>query len=166
MTAACHSLERRCYTGAMRACLWVTLMCLCLAGCASGSRPLRQSLGPGPGPGCASSLDCACKNGSAAACEHLGTVPRTARPKKPKAPDPGPVVPPQAAEEPDTEDDDDSSSRSEDLYTKCMEQAKVANRRNSGDWGATVCQHCFDLCRERGYWPIRTTGGRKCSAVE
>lgn len=44
--------------------------------------------GLGPGPGCASTVDCACKNGSAAACEQLGTVPRTARPKKPKAPDP------------------------------------------------------------------------------
>lgn len=111
-------------------------------------------------------MDCSCKNGSVAACEQLG-APRTPRPKKkPEVPDPGPVVPPQAAESLEAEEDDGTSGRCEDLYTKCMAQAKVANRRNSGDWGGTVCQQCFYLCKERRYWPLRTLGGRKCPAVE
>jgi hypothetical protein len=150
----------------MRTSLPVALWCLWLAGCAGGSRPLRQSVGPGPGPGCASSLDCSCKNGSEAACEQLGTAPKTPKPKAPKPPNPGPVIPPQAAESLEEEGDGKPYDRCNDLYTKCMEQAKVANRRNSGDWGGSVCQQCFTICRDRGYWPTRTTGGRKCPEVQ
>lgn len=151
----------------MRSHFWVALTCLYLAGCASGSSSLRQTVGPGPGPGCASTLDCACKNGSAAACEQLGTAPKTPKPKPTKEPpNPGPVVPPEAVESTDTEEDDERYDRCMDLYAKCMEKAKVANRRDSGGFGHSVCQQCFTLCRRRGYWPTKTAGGRKCPAVE
>jgi hypothetical protein len=155
-----------CYAEGMRSWAWAVLTSICLTGCSGGHRQLRQSVGPGPGPGCSTTLDCACKNGSAAACEQMGAVFKPPKPNPPTKPGPGPVVPPKAAEGLNEEEDGDPYDRCGDLYAKCMEQAKVANRRNSGDWGGSVCQQCFLLCRDNGYWPTRTKGGRKCPAVE
>jgi hypothetical protein len=90
------------------------------------------------------------------------------KPPKPRpSPNPGPVVPPDAAEDLNEEEDaSDPKDRCTELYAKCMEEAKVGNRRNSGGFGTTVCLQCAKLCRDLGRWPARTNGGRKCPAVE
>jgi hypothetical protein len=96
----------------------------------------------------------------------MGAVFKPPRPNPPTKPNPGPVVPPKAAEGLNEEGDDEPYDRCGDLYVKCMEQAKVANRRNSGGFGTSVCQLCAERCREVGHWPLKAKGGRKCPAVE
>lgn len=139
----------------MRSFVWAVLTCGCLVGCTGSHRQLRQSMGPGPGPGCASTLDCACKNGVEAACEQLGTpkVPRV--PEKPKPPGPGPVPPLGAGKEPVTNEirttDKDTKDRCVDYYERCVEAGGefLPGRTKS----ESRCSSCLDYCTSYGFWP-------------
>jgi hypothetical protein len=142
----------------MRSFAWVALTFGCLLGCAGGPRQLRQSMGPGPGPGCASTLDCACKNGSEAACEQLGTthkVPRVPRPKEPKPPGPGPVPPLGTGKEPvkseTSESDQDTKDRCAAHYAKCVEAGGQSLPGHAS--GYSRCASCLRYCASNGFWP-------------
>jgi hypothetical protein len=137
-------------------CLLRLALAVCVVGCAGGPQMLRQAVGPGPGPGCASTLDCACKNGSAAACEQLGTtpkVPRTPTPKEPKPPGPG-LYPPLGTGK-DTNEiratDKDTKDRCVDYYEKCVDAggASLPGRFT----GESRCASCLEYCTSYGFWP-------------
>lgn len=134
-------------------------MGLCLVGCAGGQQHvLRQAVGPGPGPGCASTLDCACKNGSAAACEQRGTAPkapRTPKPKEPKPPGPGAYPPPGTGQEPVTNEvratDKGTKDRCTDYYEKCVD---AGGQKLPGRFiGESRCASCLEYCTSHGFWP-------------
>jgi hypothetical protein len=127
---------------------WVCLTCFCLVGCAGNRwQYLRQSVGPGPGPGCASTLDCACKNGVEAACAQLETPP--------KLPDPGPVLPPGAVDllTPDVTvtPDKDTTDYCTEAYNKCVAAGggSLPGRLS----GYSRCVSCMEYCTQNGFWP-------------
>ncbi len=123
--------------------LWGALMLSCLLGCAGPQRQLRLAVGPGPG--CASTLDCACKRGSAAACEQLATVS-----KPPKTPNvPGPVLPPDALNP--GESDEDPRERCSAHYVKCVEQGGGHLPGRTKNYSR--CVDCMDYCIAHGFWP-------------
>jgi len=127
------------------------LTCCCLVGCASGAggqRQMRQAVGPGPGPGCASTLDCACKRGSAAACEQLGaTMPRPQAPRPP-----GPVLPPGTGKAPVTgEPSQEVVDRCTEYYNRCVDAG--GERLRGHLKGYTRCSSCLDKCTADGFWP-------------
>lgn len=136
------------FSGSIRVVLALT--CLWASGCVGGERQLRQSTGPGPGPGCASTLDCTCKNGSAAACELLGKASR-----KPKPPNPGPVVPPGAQEGPVKEEPHEKDKGREDSceehYARCVAEGGGALSGHAA--GYTRCGSCMAYCTAQGFWP-------------
>ncbi len=141
----------------MRSFVWAALIG-CLMGCAGGQRQLRQSMGPGPGPGCASTLDCACKNGSQVACEQLGMapkVPRMPKPKEPKPPGPGPVPPLDTGNAPVTSETHGSGKetkdRCTDYYVKCVEAGGESLPGHHK--GETCCASCLHYCTSHGFWP-------------
>jgi hypothetical protein len=135
----------------MHSFVWPLLTCFCLVGCVGGGQQqLRQSIGPGPGPDCASTLDCACKNGSAAACEQLGTAPKASGP-----PDPGPVMPPGTGKVPITNEiratDKGTKDRCADYYDKCVDAGgESLPGRTKGE---TRCGSCLEYCTSNGFWP-------------
>lgn len=151
----------RCWDGGMQAPVRLALMCLCLVGCVGGQQHvLRQAVGPGPGPGCASTLDCACKNGSAAACEQLGTAataPKTPRPNEPKPPGPGPgAYPPLGTgKDPVTNEvratDNDTKDLCTDYYEKCV--AAGGEFLPGRTKKQTRCGSCLEYCTGNGFWP-------------
>lgn len=148
-------MRGRCWDEGMRAFAWVVVTCGCLMGCAGGPRHLRQSVGPGPGPGCASTLDCACKNGSEAACEQLGTTPRGPRPNEPKPPGVGPIPPLGTGKEPAAREprelDRDTRDRCAEHYTKCVAAGGESLPGHAS--GYTRCGSCMDYCTSNGFWP-------------
>lgn len=142
----------------MRFIVWATLMWGCLVGCVGGHRQFHQSMGPGPGPGCVSTLDCACKNGSAAACEQLGVAPKAPRapkPQEPKPPGPGPVPPLGTGKEPDVSEalapDKATKDRCTDYYVRCVDAGgeSLPGRYKS----ETRCSACMHYCTTHGFWP-------------
>jgi hypothetical protein len=143
----------------MQALGWLALMGLCLVGCAGGQQHvLRQTVGPGPGPGCASTLDCACKNGSAAACEQLGTAPkapRTPKPKEPKPPEPGAYPPLVTDTKPVTNEvratDKDTKDRCTDYYEKCVDSG--GDSMPGRVYDQSICGTCLAYCKTHGFWP-------------
>lgn len=124
----------------------VALACCTLLGCAGSQRSLRQATGPGPGPGCASTLDCACKNGSQSACEQLAASPKTPRapkPKAPTAPKSDPILPPIP--------DEDTKERCATYYARCV---KAGGQNLPGHaLGYSRCASCLGYCTANGYWP-------------
>lgn len=148
----------------MRSILWVVVMCG-LTSCVRSHRLLQQSVGPGPGPGCASTLDCACKNGSQEACAQLGTskTPQTPQPQVP-APTLEPFLPPGAGQ---GGDPDEAKERCAAHYNKCVEAGglKLPGRHKS----ESLCGSCLAYCTSNGFWPeaIYTWNGvrRPCLGV-
>lgn len=132
---------------------WIALLCFSLMGCVGSQHQLRQAVGPGPGPGCASSLDCACKNGSQSACEQLlvsPKAPRTPKPKEPSSPKPEPIPPPISGEG-TAEPDEDTKDRCASYYTKCV---NAGGQNLPGHaFGYSRCGSCHGYCTAHGYWP-------------
>lgn len=139
----------------MRWNLWVVSMCCCLMGCVGSHRLLRQSVGPGPGPGCASTLDCACKNGSAEACKQLGSATSASKASKPKASRPreptvDPVLPPSPSGD-EQDPDSDTKERCVAYYARCVEAGgqNLPGRHKK----ESLCGSCLAYCTSNGFWP-------------
>jgi hypothetical protein len=142
---------------------FAVLTCLQLMGCVGGPRLLRQSVGPGPGPGCASSLDCACKNGSMAACEQLRGTPEGSsapKPPEPKPLAPGPVLPPVTQ---GTAPEDETKKRCSEYYDKCIQAGGGSLPGHAR--GYSRCASCLGYCTANGFWPeaIYTWNGARLS---
>ena len=120
------------------------MLCFGAMGCAGSPRHFRQSVGPGPGPGCVGTVDCACKNGSAAACEQLETV---SRPRPPN-----PLPPPGATEEARKKESERVRETCTDDYVRCVDAGgeHLEGRVN----GESRCDSCRAYCMAHGFWPL------------
>lgn len=158
--------------GYMRSHLGVVPLGCLLMSCVGGQRLLRQSAGPGPGPGCASTLDCACKNGSEEACRQMGSAPKASRstePRAPRTPEPrvDPVLPPPDTGQAAGSQDDDVKERCASYYARCV---AAGGQNLPGRFKKeSLCGSCLQYCTSNGFWPeaIYTWNGvrRPCLGV-